>query len=106
VGQDAIEFVADALGVPLYRRSISGTAVEQGSEYGARVGSASGGGVQGDETEDLYELLSTVKVAFFISSIYHHLNVIRAVQARHPDVQGVSVGAILSNYQRVRVEHV
>lgn len=23
-----------------------------------------------------------------------------------PDVQGVSVGAILSNYQRVRVEHV
>ena len=27
-------------------------------------------------------------------------------QARHPDVQGVSVGAILSSYQRVRVEHV
>ena len=27
-------------------------------------------------------------------------------QTEHPDVQGVSVGAILSNYQRVRVEHV
>ena len=25
---------------------------------------------------------------------------------RHPEIQGVSVGAILSNYQRVRVEHV
>lgn len=25
---------------------------------------------------------------------------------RHPDIQGVSVGAILSSYQRVRVEHV
>lgn len=24
----------------------------------------------------------------------------------HPDIKGVSVGAILSNYQRVRVEHV
>lgn len=27
-------------------------------------------------------------------------------QTKFPDVQGVSVGAILSNYQRVRVEHV
>lgn len=27
-------------------------------------------------------------------------------QKRFPEVQGVSVGAILSNYQRVRVEHV
>ncbi|OBZ70170.1 Diphthine--ammonia ligase [Grifola frondosa] len=86
VGQDAIEFVAQALDVPLYRRVISGAAVEQGSEYGARNPSGEGG-VRGDETEDLYELLSTVK-------------------SQHPDIQGVSVGAILSNYQRVRVEHV
>ncbi|KAI0661073.1 hypothetical protein C8Q70DRAFT_912261 [Cubamyces menziesii] len=86
VGQDAIEFVGRALDVPLYRRVISGAAVEQGGEYGGRD-PAHSGGVNGDETEDLYELLSTVK-------------------AHHPDIQGVSVGAILSNYQRVRVEHV
>ncbi|KAI0776109.1 hypothetical protein BD413DRAFT_649402 [Trametes elegans] len=86
VGQDAIELVGKALDVPLYRRVISGAAVEQGGEYGARD-PAQSGGVLGDETEDLYDLLSTVK---------NH----------HPDVQGVSVGAILSNYQRVRVEHV
>ncbi|KAI0750773.1 hypothetical protein C8Q80DRAFT_1268091 [Daedaleopsis nitida] len=86
VGQDAIEYVGRALDVPLYRRVISGTAVEQGGEYGGRDPS-SRGGIAGDETEDLYELLSTVK-------------------AHHPDVQGISVGAILSNYQRVRVEHV
>lgn len=88
VGQDAIHFVARALGVPLYRRVITGSAVEQGSEYGARskLGKEASG-VQGDETEDLYELLASVK-------------------ATHPDIQGVSVGAILSNYQRVRVEHV
>ncbi|KAH9951666.1 hypothetical protein B0H21DRAFT_185984 [Amylocystis lapponica] len=86
VGQDAIEFVARALDVPLYRRVISGAAVEQRSEYGGRSPTQNGG-VQGDETEDLFMLLSTVKNA-------------------HPDILGVSVGAILSNYQRVRVEHV
>ncbi|KAJ4478264.1 hypothetical protein J3R30DRAFT_3702994 [Lentinula aciculospora] len=84
VGQDAIEIVARALDVPLYRGTIIGTAVEQGSEYGTR---SSKKGIAGDETEDLYDLLANVK-------------------AHHQDVQGVSVGAILSNYQRVRVEHV
>ncbi|KAJ7929912.1 hypothetical protein B0H13DRAFT_2228328 [Mycena leptocephala] len=84
VGQDAIELVARALEVPLYRRVISGHALEQGSEYGARNAAS---GIAGDETEDLHALLSTVK-------------------SHHPDIEGVSVGAILSNYQRVRVEHV
>ncbi|KAM6495775.1 hypothetical protein JOM56_008481 [Amanita muscaria] len=84
VGQDAIELVAHALDVPLYRQVIRGSAVEQGSEYGTRTHIAP---VEGDETEDLYTLLSRVK-------------------SHHPDVKGVSVGAILSNYQRVRVEHV
>ncbi|KAJ7044475.1 hypothetical protein C8F04DRAFT_587609 [Mycena alexandri] len=84
VGQDAIELVARALEIPLYRRVISGDALEQGNEYGARNGA---NGIAGDETEDLYALLLTVK-------------------SHHPDVEGVSVGAILSNYQRVRVEHV
>ncbi len=61
VGQDAIELVARALDVPLYRRVIRGSAVEQGAEYGGR---SSKGGVHGDETEDLYELLASVKVRY------------------------------------------
>jgi len=61
VGQDAIEFVARALDVPLYRRTISGTAVEQGAEYGGR-NAEDREGVTGDETEDLHALLSDVKV--------------------------------------------
>ncbi|KAF8450552.1 hypothetical protein L210DRAFT_3608875 [Boletus edulis BED1] len=77
VGQDAIALVAQALDVPLYR--------QQALEYG--LTSAGGGGITGDETEDLYALL-------------------RDVLDHHPDIQAVSVGAILSNYQRVRVEHV
>ncbi|CEL59671.1 Diphthine--ammonia ligase OS=Schizosaccharomyces pombe (strain 972 / ATCC 24843) GN=mug71 PE=1 SV=1 [Rhizoctonia solani AG-1 IB] len=89
VGQDAIELVARALEVPLFRRTINGSAVEQGGEYGDRAGKADreNEGVDGDETEDMFTLLSEVKDAY-------------------PDVQGVSVGAILSNYQRVRVDHV
>ncbi|KAH9077328.1 hypothetical protein EDB83DRAFT_2645725 [Lactarius deliciosus] len=86
VGQDAIQFVARALGVPLYRRVIGGSALAQGSEYGGR-NAEDRGGVDGDETEDLYALLADVK-------------------SQHPDARGVAVGAILSNYQRVRVEHV
>lgn len=60
VGQDAIDIVAQALDVPLYRRVIQGSAVDQRSEYGQREVSAS---VRtGDETEDLYELLQAVIV--------------------------------------------
>ena len=61
VGQDAIELVARALEVPLYRRVITGQAIEQGSEYGGRLAKGADA-VAGDETEDLFELLSTVKV--------------------------------------------
>ena len=55
--------MARALDVPLYRKTISGTAVEMGNEYGSRDGSSTtASGVNGDETEDLYTLLQTVKV--------------------------------------------
>jgi diphthine-ammonia ligase len=69
VGQDAIEFVAKALDVPLYRRIISGTAVETSNEYGSRKGTQTLGAqnathqtVDGDETEDMFQLLQDVKV--------------------------------------------
>jgi diphthine-ammonia ligase len=49
------------LEVPLYRQVIKGTAIEQSSEYGGR-NAKDAGGIPGDETEDLYTLLSRVKV--------------------------------------------
>ena len=67
VGQDAIEFVARALDVPLYRRVISGSALAQGSEYGGR-NAEDRGGVDGDETEDLYALLADVNVMQILST--------------------------------------
>jgi len=86
VGHDAVHVVAAAMGVPLYRACIRGQPNNQGAIYGARDPTSSTYDAH-DETEDLYRLL-------------------REVKAHHPDVEGVSVGAILSNYQRVRVEHV
>lgn len=38
-----------------------------------------------------------------MTMMFHHEHML---QIHHPDVNGVSVGAILSSYQRVRVEHV
>ncbi|KAF9968899.1 hypothetical protein BGZ73_009079 [Actinomortierella ambigua] len=78
VGHDAIHLYQECTGLPLYRREIHGSAVQQGSDYVK---------TDKDETEDLYELLKMAK-------------------EHHPDLQAVSVGAILSNYQRVRVENV
>ena len=68
VGQDAIHLVAAALDVPLYRRVITGSAVQQTMEYGSRSAN-NFEGITGDETEDLYELLSQVKVRCIICFI-------------------------------------
>ncbi|XP_048342176.1 diphthine--ammonia ligase isoform X2 [Sphaerodactylus townsendi] len=77
VGHHAIELYSEAMGLPLYRHTIKGTSVDIGRTYTK---------CEGDEVEDLYQLLKLVK--------------------DKEDVEGVSVGAILSDYQRVRVEDV
>ncbi|GAA5839049.1 hypothetical protein JCM11251_007862 [Rhodosporidiobolus azoricus] len=95
VGHSGLRTLADALGLPFFSHVIGGTAVNVGGEYGSRKGKGKAVEGQGevevvqqkDETEDLYELLKKVKMDM-------------------PEVEAVSAGAILSNYQRVRVEHV
>eukprot|EP01039_Chlorochromonas_danica_P001141 gene1141-1246_t len=78
-GSAAIPALADCLGVPLVRRSIQGKAKNVGLQYEVTTAE--------DEVEDLFQLLVDVKAAF-------------------PSVRGVSCGAIISNYQRYRVENV
>jgi diphthine-ammonia ligase len=78
VGHDVIDLYQDAMGVPLYRRPILGKNVQQNLGYEQ---------VSGDETEDMYNLLQDVLKS-------------------HPDIDAISVGAIASNYQRLRVENV
>ncbi|XP_053450750.1 diphthine--ammonia ligase isoform X2 [Nycticebus coucang] len=77
VGHHAIDLYAEAMALPLYRRTIRGRSLDTGRVYTK---------CEGDEVEDLYELLKLVK--------------------EKEEAEGISVGAILSDYQRVRVENV
>lgn len=53
VGHHAIELYAEAMDLPLYRHTIRGTSVDIGRMYTR---------CEGDEVEDLYQLLKLVKV--------------------------------------------
>ena len=84
VGHAVIPLYEKALGLPLYRQEIHGGAVNQTKTYGPTPNAAE---QSSDETESLVPLL-------------------RRVMAAHPEVNAVSTGAILSDYQRTRVESV
>ncbi|KAB1278268.1 Diphthine--ammonia ligase [Camelus dromedarius] len=53
VGHHAIDLYAEAMALPLYRRTIRGRSMDTGRVYTK---------CEGDEVEDLYELLKLVKV--------------------------------------------
>ena len=82
-GHGIIPLYAEALGLPLYRQEISGAAANSSKDYSFR------GNSQGihDETESLLPLL-------------------RKAMAAHPTANAVCSGAILSSYQRTRIESV
>lgn len=69
--------MAQAMGLPLYRGVTRGQAMGRGLHYEPE---------EGDEVEDLFSLLRRVK--------------------EEEGVEGVASGAVLSDYQRLRVEHV
>ncbi|ODV71951.1 diphthine--ammonia ligase [Cyberlindnera jadinii NRRL Y-1542] len=77
VGHDAIDLYGECTGLPLYRGDIHGTSKNQKLDYEK---------TEDDEIEDLYRLLSRIK--------------------QDLEIEAVSVGAILSSYQRTRVENV
>lgn len=82
VGHMGIEMIAKALELPLFRWKTKGKTDQTTNEYNFLENSKD----SNEEVEDLYELLKFVK-----SEI---------------DFEGVSVGAILSNYQNNRVANV
>lgn len=85
VGHSVVPLYGKALGLPLYRRSLTGKAANANKNYSFEAAKADTETV--DEVEDLFYLLQEVKLA-------------------HPDITAVSTGAILSDYQRTRVESV
>lgn len=70
VGHSGLAVLAQALDLPFFVRTITGTAVNQRGEYGSRTAKGKGKEDADDETEDLYELLKSVKVSrtFFLHS--------------------------------------
>ncbi|KAJ6263377.1 Diphthine--ammonia ligase [Drechslerella dactyloides] len=84
VGHNALPHYSTILGIPLYRAPITGGSINQELSYHPNPAAAAD---QKDETEDLYELLLSIKNT-------------------HPEIKAVSSGAILSSYQRTRVENV
>ncbi|KAI2466631.1 adenine nucleotide alpha hydrolases-like protein [Annulohypoxylon bovei var. microspora] len=83
VGHQVIPLYAQATGLPLFRQAILGTAVDSGISYKDPDDHHQ----EEDETESLVPLL-------------------RAVLKAHPEVNALCTGAILSTYQRTRVESV
>ena len=78
VGHQLVPDIARCAHLPFYSRHLRGTSLATALHYQL---------TPDDEVEDLYALL-------------------REVCAAHPDVDAVCSGAILSHYQRLRVEHV
>ena len=85
-GSEAVRKQAEeCIGVPFYVREIRGRSKNISLVYDNDVDDADD--VTTDEVEDLYQLL-------------------KEIQSQCPDVSAVSSGAILSTYQRTRIEHV
>ncbi len=93
-GQGIVPLYSGALGLPLYREEIQGTALNQSKDYHAASKHSTQGSPgnlsfsdYGDETESLIPLLQNVTHA-------------------HPTATAICSGAILSTYQRTRIESV
>lgn len=98
IGHSVIPLYETALGIPLYRAPITGGAVDtsriyrhdyaqdQAAETSAEAASEGREGDE-DETESLIPLL-------------------KRIMREHPEANAVSAGAILSTYQRTRIENV
>lgn len=78
-GHSAVALLGECFGVPLIRHAIQGSSLCQTLDYTNTNIS--------DEVEDLFVVLEQVK-------------------RDYPDILGISCGAIISNYQRSRVENV
>eukprot|EP01071_Lankesteria_metandrocarpae_P012990 Lankesteria_metandrocarpae@DN650_c0_g1_i1.p1 len=80
IGTEAIPSIAEALGIPLVMDAITGMPVDVSLHFDAAVQDA-------DEVEDLQRLL-------------------QACLVKDPTIEGVVCGAIMSNYQRIRLERI
>ncbi|KAJ5633661.1 hypothetical protein N7528_001503 [Penicillium herquei] len=87
IGHSVIPLYESALEIPLYRAAITGGAVDTSRIYQHDSKDQSTPQTDLDETESLVPLLQRIKDA-------------------HPEANAISAGAILSTYQRTRIENI
>ncbi|KAL8941022.1 MAG: hypothetical protein Q9211_001998 [Gyalolechia sp. 1 TL-2023] len=92
VGHSLVPLYADMLSLPLYRQEIRGAAVNQAKAYHVSgnvmpPSNIPNSGILEDETESMTDLLRRIKM-------------------EHSEANAVCAGAILSTYQRTRIESV
>ncbi|EEA06600.1 uncharacterized protein CMU_012740 [Cryptosporidium muris RN66] len=78
IGKELIPMVAECLEIPLIQFNIKGKPINKEMQYISTYG---------DEVEDLYKALKYIK-------------------ENYPYIEGISCGAIMSNYQRCRLEEI
>ncbi|KAK0730693.1 hypothetical protein B0H67DRAFT_46756 [Lasiosphaeris hirsuta] len=121
VGHQVIPLYADATGIPLYRQAITGSAAHHGKDYshnvhslatpkscasrseGSRPGTGAGG--RRKESEDVV-VSENAQEGADTDETESMIPLLRAIKAAHPEANAICAGAILSTYQRTRVESV
>ncbi|KAL1837958.1 hypothetical protein VTJ49DRAFT_3229 [Mycothermus thermophilus] len=116
VGHQVIPLYAEATGIPLYRRAITGRAT-QGKDYNGHrlrpttttttttTGSGSGPGQSaGEAAED--DTDPDLDPGADEDETESMIPLLQVIMKAHPEANALCAGAVLSNYQRTRVESV
>lgn len=99
VGHTVIPLYAQALGIPLYRQQIVGSAVQTSTSYG--YADRKGTRTTESDVEPLLDVEDEEK-----DETESLVPLLQRIMAEHPTANALSTGAILSTYQRTRVESV
>lgn len=92
IGHSIVPLYEQALGIPLYREPIRGRAVNADRDYQVNPLQAA---------EDLHNTQATSEDE--TESIF---TLLQRIMKEHPEANAVSAGAIMSSYQRTRIENV
>ncbi|KAL8674336.1 MAG: hypothetical protein Q9168_001265 [Polycauliona sp. 1 TL-2023] len=100
VGHTLIPLYAEILSLPLYRQGIRGSALNQAKEYSTYHGH------DGGATAFSSSKSTGLDVDVNIDETESMMTLLQRIKADHPETNAVCSGAILSSYQRTRIESV
>ncbi|KAK8056067.1 hypothetical protein PG993_001294 [Apiospora rasikravindrae] len=111
VGHQVVPLYATATGLPLFRQAITGTTLDHGISYQDPVlsscaSSAKTNGLEAPSISESGAVVVDEKRDLGEDETESLIPLLRSVMAAHPEANAVCTGAILSTYQRTRVESV